>query len=55
MNRFSTYVNFHLAIEPIVEQEIVCHAYAVWLHRMSLAIIIVSNITYKTQFDYLLK
>ena len=40
----TAYIDFHFPVEPIVEQEIVCHAYPVGLHRMSLAIVVVSDI-----------
>uniref|UniRef100_A0A8C0VEW2 Uncharacterized protein n=1 Tax=Cyanistes caeruleus TaxID=156563 RepID=A0A8C0VEW2_CYACU len=39
--------NFHLPVEPIVEQEVVGHADPVGFHGMSLAIIIIPNIPWK--------
>ena len=34
--RWSTYVDFHLPVETVVENQIVCHAYAVRFHWMAL-------------------
>lgn len=48
-----TYVDLHLAIQPIVEQQIVCHTNAMWLHGMALAIIIITNIAWKSNFEQL--
>jgi hypothetical protein len=39
-------IDFHLPVEPIVEQEVVCHANAMGLHGMARAIIIVANISW---------
>lgn len=41
------YINFHLPVQAIVEQQVMRHTYAVRLHRMSLAIVVIANITYK--------
>lgn len=40
-----TYVDFHLSVQAIVEEEIVGHADSVGLHGMALAIIVVPNVT----------
>lgn len=39
-----TYENFHISIETIVQQKIVCHLDPVWLHWMTLTIIVVANV-----------
>lgn len=44
-----TYIDFHLPVEPIVEQEIVGHANPVGFHWMALAIVVVPNITWMVQ------
>ena len=36
--------DFHLPVEAIVEKEVVGHAYPVGLHRVALAIVVVTNI-----------
>lgn len=41
-----TYVNLHLSVEAIIEQEVVGHADSVGFHRMTLAIVIIPNITW---------
>lgn len=41
-----TYINLHLSVESIVEKQVVCHTYSVWFHRMSLAIVVVADVTY---------
>ena len=33
-----TNVDLHLLIEPVSEHEVVCHAYSVWFHRVSVSI-----------------
>ena len=33
-----TNVDLHLLIEPVPEHEVVCHAYPVWFHRVSVSI-----------------
>ena len=38
-------VDLHLAVEAVVEEEVVRHAYAVRLHRVTLAIVIVADVT----------
>ena len=38
-------VDLHLAVEAVVEQEVVRHAYAVRLHRVTLAIVVVPDVT----------
>uniref|UniRef100_A0A674GLV1 Uncharacterized protein n=1 Tax=Taeniopygia guttata TaxID=59729 RepID=A0A674GLV1_TAEGU len=43
----TTYIDLHLPVEPIVEQEVVGHADPVGFHGMSLAIIIIPNIPWK--------
>ena len=44
---WKTYINFHLAIQAVVEQEIVSHSNSVWLHGVTLSIIIISNVSCK--------
>ena len=39
--------DFHLPVEAIVEKEVVGHAYPVRLHRVALAIVVVTNIGWK--------
>ena len=39
-----TYINFHFPVETITQQQVVRHAYSVWLHRMTLAVVIVSDV-----------
>lgn len=41
-----TYVNLHLSVEAIIEQQVVGHADSVGFHRMTLAIVIIPNITW---------
>lgn len=41
-----TYVNLHLSVEAIIEQEVVGHADSVGFHRMTLAIVIIPNVTW---------
>ena len=38
-------VDLHLSVETIVQQEVVGHTHAMRLHRVALAIVIVSDIT----------
>jgi hypothetical protein len=38
------YVNVHLLVEAIIENEVVGHPYAVGLHRMALAVVIITNL-----------
>ena len=35
---------FHFPVQSIVQKQVVCHANAVWLHGVALAIVIVANI-----------
>ena len=37
-------VDLHLAVEPVVEQEVVRHAYAVRLHRVALTVVVVPDV-----------
>lgn len=39
-----TYVNLHLSVKAIVEQEVVGHADSVGFHRMALAVVIIPNV-----------
>ena len=39
-------VDLHLAVEPVVEQEVVRHANAVRLHRVALAVVVVPDVAY---------
>lgn len=41
-----THIYLHLPVQSIVEEEVVCHADPVRFHRVALAIIVVSHITY---------
>lgn len=45
-NLNATYVNLHLSVEAIIEQEVVGHADSVGFHRMTLAIVIIPNVTW---------
>ena len=38
-------VNLHLAIEAVVEEEVVGHPHPVRLHRVSLSIVVISYVT----------
>ena len=40
-----THVNLHLAIQPIVEEEVVGHPDTMGLHGVPLAIVVITNIT----------
>lgn len=40
-----TYIDFHLPVESIVEQEVVGHADSVGFHGMALAIVVVPYVT----------
>lgn len=50
-----TYIDLHLSVESIVEQQVVGHADSVRLHGMPLTVVIVSNIAcnIKTHETYL--
>ena len=37
-------VDLHLAVEPVVEQEVVRHANAVRLHRVALSVVVISDV-----------
>lgn len=37
-------VDLHLFVEAVVEQKVVCHPDAVWLHRMTVAVVVVAHI-----------
>lgn len=37
-------IDLHLSIEAVVEHEIMSHTYAMWLHGMSLSIVVVANV-----------
>lgn len=43
-----SYIDLHLPIETVVEEEVVGHADAVRLHGVTLAIVIIPNITWKS-------
>jgi len=38
-------IDFHLAVESVVEEKVVAHAYAVWLHGVALTIVVIANIS----------
>jgi hypothetical protein len=38
------YVNKHLLVEAVIENEVVCHPYAVGLHGVPLAIVIITHL-----------
>ena len=38
------YVYLHLSVEPVVQQEVVCHSDPMRLHRVTLPIVVVSNV-----------
>ena len=38
-------VDFHFAVEAIVQKKVMGHAYAMGFHGMALAIVIIANIT----------
>lgn len=40
-----TYIYLHLPVETVIEEEVVSHSNAMWLHRMSLSIIVIPNVT----------
>lgn len=40
------YINLHLSVEAIVEQEVVSHADPVGLHGMTLTVVVIPNITW---------
>ncbi len=42
---FMTYIYLHLSVETIVEEEVVGHSDAVRLHRVTLPIVVVTNVT----------
>lgn len=44
-----TYVDLHLSVEAIVEQQVVGHADSVGLHGMPLTVIVVSNIAWNAK------
>ena len=39
-------VDLHLAVEAVVEEEVVRHAYAVRLHRVPLPVVVVSDVAF---------
>jgi hypothetical protein len=41
----STHIDFHLAIQAIVEKEIVGHSNAMRFHGMTLAVVVIAHIT----------
>ena len=45
----ATHINLHLSVESIVEKQVVGHPYSVWFHRVSLAIVVVADVTYCSQ------
>ena len=44
--RRCSHVDLHLPVEPVVEQQVVGHSHPLWLHRMSLPIVVVAYVTY---------
>lgn len=40
-----TYIYFHFPVESIVKDEIVGHSNSVWFHWMTLAIIVIANVS----------
>ena len=45
---WQTYVDFHLPVESVIEDEVMRHAYPVGLHGVTLPIVVVSNVTCTT-------
>lgn len=45
------YINFHFPIQPIVEQEVVGHPDSVGFHRMTLAIVVIPNISCRKKIN----
>ena len=45
-------VNLHLAIEAVVEEEVVGHPHPMRLHGMALAIVVVPNVTVVIVTDF---
>ena len=43
----TAHINLHLSVKPIVEKQVVCHSNPVRLHGMALAIVVISNISYR--------
>lgn len=41
------YVYLHFPIEPVIKQQIVRHPNPVWLHGVTLTVIIITNITFR--------
>ena len=42
-------MQYHINIIPVVEQEVVCHAYAVRLHRVALTVVVVPDVACESQ------
>lgn len=42
-------VDLHFAVQPVVEQQVVGHAYAVRLHGVALAIVVVADVAWKKE------
>ena len=38
----ATHVDFHLLVEPVIQQQVVRHSDAVRLHRVALAVVVIS-------------
>ena len=43
----ATYVDLHLPVETVVEQQVVSHPHSLRLHRMSLPIVVVAYVTWQ--------
>jgi hypothetical protein len=49
LSGFVRTVDFHFTVKTVVKEEIVSHAYAVGLHGMPLAIVVVSDVAWKVK------
>lgn len=47
MKLFGTYIYLEMLVETVIDNEIIGHAYTVRLHRMTNAIIVISDFGYK--------
>lgn len=41
------YVNLHLSIDSIVDQQVMSHSNPVWFHRMSRTVVVIAYIVYR--------
>lgn len=44
VERVRAYVDLHLLVQAVVEQQVVRHVHAVWLHRVVLSIVEVTDL-----------